>query len=118
MTLNQQFEKEQQSITSILHQDLEHKKLEVNQSQLQKLLIKYSFWLSMLGGTLSMTAVYIVWKNCQRKKPETNSGSLQAESTGTKEPTNNKVNKNKIIEKKTIEIKEQENTAPTEIKST
>ena len=34
MALNQQFEKEQQSITSILHQDLESKKLE---SQWQKL---------------------------------------------------------------------------------
>lgn len=117
MTLNQQFEKEQQSITSILHQDLEHKKLEVNQSQLQKLLIKYSFWMSMLGGTLSMTAVYIVWKNRQRKKPETNSGNLQAESTGTKEPTHNKIVENKAIEKETNEIKEQENTSPTEIKS-
>src|SRR5690606_26328839 len=49
MALNQQFEKEQQSITSILHQDLESKKLE---SQWEKLVSKYHLWISVLGGVL------------------------------------------------------------------
>src|SRR5690606_12559294 len=60
MALNQQFEKEQQSITSILHQDLESKKLE---SQWQKLESKYHLWISVIGVILVLIAAYLFWKN-------------------------------------------------------
>lgn len=60
MALNQQFEKEQQSITSILHQDLESKKLE---SQWEKLVSKYHLWISVVGVILVLIAAYLFWKN-------------------------------------------------------
>src|SRR5690606_2309410 len=61
MQLNQQFEKEQQSITSILHEELDDKKLKNNQLHLQKLLNKYNFWISVLGGALLIIAAYLFW---------------------------------------------------------
>ncbi|WKW45996.1 hypothetical protein P3875_09430 [Myroides sp. JBRI-B21084] len=66
--LNQQFEKEQQSITSILHQDFENKKAE---SQWKKLLSKYNFWITVLGGVLLAIAVYIFWRSNKSKKHQT-----------------------------------------------
>ncbi len=65
MALNQQFEKEQQSITSILHQDLESKKIT---SQWQKLVSKYNLWISVLGGVLVLTAGYLFWKRSKKNK--------------------------------------------------
>lgn len=63
MALNQQFEKEQQSITSILHQDLENKKIT---SQWQKLVSKYNLWISVLGGVLVLIATYLFWKKSKK----------------------------------------------------
>ncbi len=65
MALNQQFEKEQQSITSILHQDLESKKIT---SQWQKLVSKYNLWISILGGVLVLIAAYLFWKKSKKNK--------------------------------------------------
>lgn len=65
MALNQQFEKEQQSITSILHQDLESKKIT---SQWQKLVSKYNLWISVLGGVLVLIAAYLFWKKSKKNK--------------------------------------------------
>jgi len=65
MALNQQFEKEQQSITSILHQDLENKKIT---SQWQKLVSKYNLWISVLGGVLVLIAGYLFWKKSKNNK--------------------------------------------------
>lgn len=65
MALNQQFEKEQQSITSILHQDLESKKIT---SQWQKLVSKYNLWISILGGVLVLIAGYLFWKKSKNNK--------------------------------------------------
>lgn len=65
MALNQQFEKEQQSITSILHQDLENKKIT---SQWQKLVSKYNLWISVLGGVLVLIAAYLFWKKSKKNK--------------------------------------------------
>ena len=65
MALNRQFEKEQQSITSILHQDLESKKIT---SQWQKLVSKYNLWISVLGGVLLIIAAYLFWKKSKSKK--------------------------------------------------
>lgn len=63
MTLNRQFEKEQQSITNILHQDLEEKRIS---SQWQKLVIKYNLWISVLGGVLVLIATYLFWKKSKK----------------------------------------------------
>lgn len=63
MALNQQFEKEQQSITSILHQDLENKKIS---SQRKKLVNKYNLWISVLGGVLVLIATYLFWKKSKK----------------------------------------------------
>lgn len=65
MALNQQFENEQQSITSILHQDLESKKIT---SQWQKLVSKYNLWISVLGGVLLIIAAYLFWKKSKKNK--------------------------------------------------
>jgi len=65
MALNQQFEKEQQSITNILHQDLENKKIT---SQWQKLLNKYNLWISVLGGVLVLIAAFLFWKKSKTNK--------------------------------------------------
>lgn len=68
MALNQQFEKEQQSITSILHEELDNKKLKDSQVQLQKMLDKSTIWISVLGCILLMTGVYLFWRN-RKKNP-------------------------------------------------
>lgn len=78
MALNQQFEKEQQSITSILHQDLEEKKIS---SQWQKLVSKYNFWIIVLGVGLLTIAVYIFWRNNKSKKYQTNTNNNAFEKT-------------------------------------
>ena len=65
MALNQLFEKEQQSITSILHQDLESKKIT---SQWQKLVSKYNLWISVLGAVLLVIAAYLFWKKSKKNK--------------------------------------------------
>jgi len=65
MALNQQFEKEQQSITSILHQDLESRKITL---EWQKLVSKYNLWISALGVFLVLIAGYLFWKNNKSKK--------------------------------------------------
>ncbi|UUV22413.1 helix-turn-helix transcriptional regulator [Paenimyroides aestuarii] len=73
--LNQQFEKEQQSITSVLHQDLENKKIS---SQWKKLVNKYNLWISVLGGVLILIAVYLFWKRRNRKKQQPNESPMPA----------------------------------------
>src|SRR5690606_5813759 len=67
MALNQQFEKEQQSITSILHQDLESKKIT---SQWQKLVSKYNLWISVIGGAFLIIAAYLFWKKSKNNISE------------------------------------------------
>ncbi|WCM41207.1 LPXTG cell wall anchor domain-containing protein [Flavobacterium sp. CBA20B-1] len=73
--LNQQFEKEQQSITSVLHQDLEEKKIS---SQWQKLVNKYNLWISVLGGVLILIAGYLFWKRKNRKEQQPNESPMHA----------------------------------------
>lgn len=103
MALNQQFEKEQQSITSILHQDLESKKLE---SQWQKLVSKYHLWISVIGVILVLIAAYLFWKN---KRPQTHKSAPshqknvidQSETTDTETID---ISANNLVEDETVVI--------------
>src|SRR5690606_8189130 len=67
MALNQQFEQEQKNITNMLHVELDDKKLKNNQLHLQKLLNKYNFWISVLGGALLIIAAYLFWKKYKKR---------------------------------------------------
>ena len=103
MALNQQFEKEQQSITSILHQDLESKKLE---SQWQKLVSKYHLWISVIGVILVLIAAYLFWKN---KRPQTHKSapSLQNNVIDQSETTDTEtidISANNLVEDETVVI--------------
>lgn len=103
MALNQQFEKEQQSITSILHQDLESKKLE---SQWQKLESKYHLWISVIGVILVLIAAYLFWKN---KRPQTHKSapSLQNNVIYQSETTDTEtieISANNLVEDETVVI--------------
>jgi len=70
MHLNQQFEKEQQSITRILNEDLDQKKLRKKEQLLQKQVNSSTFWMIGLGVVLVLLAVFLFWKQHKRKKLE------------------------------------------------
>jgi len=103
MALNQQFEKEQQSITSILHQDLENKKLA---SQWQKLLNKYNLWISVLGGVLVLIAAYLFWKKSKKNKDKINKNNISEviEKTEVTKIANKEIADKDVVEiEKTLE---------------
>lgn len=103
MALNQQFEKEQQSITSILHQDLENKKIS---SQWQKLVSKYNLWISVLGGVLVLIAGYLFWKRKNRKK-HTTKESKQSEVIESSEISDNdvtEIEKTEIVKTESVDV--------------
>ena len=103
MALNQQFEKEQQSITSILHQDLESKKLE---SQWQKLVSKYHLWISVIGVILVLIAAYLFWKN-KRAQTHKSAPSHQKNVIDQSETTDTEtidISANNLVEDETVVI--------------
>lgn len=103
MALNQQFEKEQQSITSILHQDLESKKLE---SQWQKLESKYHLWISVIGVILVLIAAYLFWKN-KRTHTHKSAPSHQKNVIDQSEATDTEtieISANNLVEDETVVI--------------
>ena len=111
MALNQQFEKEQQSITSILHQDLENKKIT---SQWQKLVSKYNLWISVLGGVLLIIAAFLFWKKSKKHKLKENEQSQIIEETEITTIKNKEITDNGVVEiEKSLEIVDAiENTEP------
>ncbi len=103
MALNQQFEKEQQSITSILHQDLESKKLE---SQWQKLESKYHLWISVIGVILVLIAAYLFWKNYKKNKEKISKNNISQviENTELTKIESKEITDNDVVEiEKTLE---------------
>ena len=103
MALNQQFEKAQQSITSILHQDLESKKLE---SQWQKLESKYHLWISVIGVILVLIAAYLFWKN-KRTQTHKSAPSHQKNVIDQSETTDTEtidISANNLVEDETVVI--------------
>src|SRR5690606_14865315 len=114
MALNQQFEKEQQSITSILHQDLENKKIT---SQWQKLVSKYNLLISVLGGVLLIIAAYLFWKKSKKHKLKENEQSQIIEETEITTIKNKEITDNGVVEiEKSLEtVNVIENTKTTSI---
>src|SRR5690606_33260172 len=101
-----QFEKEQQSITSILHEELDDKKLKNNQLHLQKLLNKYNFWISVLGGALLIIAAYLFWKKYKKSPYPAEENVKIIEQNQTAESTDSKTIDNdavKIEKTETVE---------------
>lgn len=98
MALNQQFEKEQQSITSILHQDLESKKIT---SQWKKLVNKYNLWISVLGGVLVLIAGYLFWKKGKKNKDRISDSNINQVSEKTEVNT---IEKTEVADKDVVEI--------------
>ena len=125
MALNRQFEKEQQSITSILHQDLESKKIT---SQWQKLVSKYNLWISVLGGVLVLIAGYLFWKNNKSKKhkiKESKQSEVLEKTEGSNiensEISNNnfaEIEKTAIVKTESVAIIESTETATIEFAET
>jgi len=118
MALNQQFEKEQQSITSILHQDLENKKIT---SQWQKLVSKYNLWISVLGGVLVLIAAYLFWKKSKKNKEKISENNISQviEKTEVTKIANKEIADKDIFEiEKTLEtVAIIENTETTTIEA-
>ena len=68
MALNMQFEREQKSITTALHQGLDKKKLKDSQVHLQKSLQKSKIWIGALGAILCLVAVLLFWRRKKKSK--------------------------------------------------
>lgn len=105
--LNQQFEKEQQSITSILHQDLESKKIT---SQWKKLVNKYNLWISVLGGVLVLIAGYLFWKKGKKNKDRISDSNINQVSEKTEVNT---IEKTEVADKDVVEIEKTIETVDT-----
>ncbi|SEH83305.1 Tetratricopeptide repeat-containing protein [Paenimyroides aquimaris] len=106
MQLNQQFEQEQKNITNMLHVELDDKKLKNNQLHLQKLLNKYNFWISVLGGALLLMAAYLFWKKYKKSPYQAEKHVKIIEQNQTAESTDSKTTDNdavKIEKTETVE---------------
>lgn len=68
ITLNQAFEKEQQSIINTLHEDFDQKKIKSKQQQLEKNLTHSKIWISLLGSFLVIIAGFVFLKRKTDKK--------------------------------------------------
>ncbi len=121
MALNQQFEKEQQSITSILHQDLESKKLE---SQWQKLESKYHLWISVIGVILVLIAAYLFWKNYKKNKEKISKNNISQviENTELTKIESKEITDNDVVEiektLETVDVNENTETITIEVAET
>jgi len=106
MQLNRQFEQEQKNITNMLHVELDDKKLKNNQLHLQKLLNKYNFWISVLGGALLIIAAYLFWKKYKKSPYQAEKNVKIIEQNQTAESTDSKTTDNdavKIEKTETVE---------------
>src|SRR5690606_27107932 len=114
MQLNRQFEQEQKNITNMLHVELDDKKLKNNQLHLQKLLNKYNFWISVLGGALLIIAAYLFWKKYKKSPYPAEKNVKIIEQNQTAESTDSKTTDNEAVKIEKTETVEAESVDVTE----
>lgn len=117
--LNQQFEKEQKSITDRLHSELETKKIETERTQLQKKLNSnkrtYTFWLVIAGVVLLLLTVYSYRKNRDQKKLKQKFNELLDTATEEKHQQKNDVLGTEALQEPTVEVPRQPEESAAEI---
>lgn len=117
--LNQQFEKEQKSITDRLHNELETKKIETERSQLQKKLNSnkrtYTLWLVVAGVVLLLLTVYSYRKNRDQKKLKQKFNELLDTATEEKYQQKNDVLGTEALQEPTVEVPRQPEELAAEI---
>lgn len=117
--LNQQFEKEQKSITDRLHSELETKKIETERTQLQKKLNSnkrtYTFWLVIAGVVLLLLTVYSYRKNRDQKKLKQKFNELLDTATEEKHQQKNDVLGTEALQEPTVEVPRQPEEPAAEI---
>lgn len=117
--LNQQFEKEQKSITDRLHNELETKKIETERSQLQKKLNSnkrtYTLWLVVAGVVLLVLTAYSYRKNRDQKKLKQKFNELLDTVTEERFQEKNDILKPEALQQSIVELpgKAEESTAET-----
>lgn len=112
ITLNHQFEKEQQDLTSTLHYELETKKLEASKTDLQKQLSsnKYTYSVWLIGSGLLCLALcgYAYWQTRQKKQLRLRFNELINGVQSANEPFEKNTDKEKsVIETKNLTATEE-----------
>lgn len=103
ITLNQQFEKEQQYLTDILHYQLETKQLQEEKTTLQKQLNQnkqpYSIWLIVLASTWVLVGAFLFWRKRSKKETEISLPNVE------KNEMNESIQEQQLVEEHLIDVR-------------